>query len=247
VIVRYRDPKYPFYAYLEYKNTLNKLYNDLEDELLRLEVKNAKNGFYVKNDILKDVERIIKKIEKITGKWDLKKVVSKWIKKTMIIHDRRVRKDNVQAYKILKLPTNLKLKKVIKKDLEILTEYNVGLIKTVNERLKDNIKNDIYLALQQNKEFSIREIIKNRIGTGHRNFKLIARDQTLKFNRSLTLAKAYYAGYEEFIFKTSKDDRVRKTHAKLEGKRFKVIGDNAGNRALNDINCRCSREFIIEF
>jgi SPP1 gp7 family putative phage head morphogenesis protein len=232
---------------MAYRDDLNKLYDDLELSLLKNEVKNTKSGFYIKNDILSDVERIIKKIELITGKWDLKKVVSSWIKKTMIIHDRRVRKDNVKAYKVLKLPTNLKLKKIIKKDLEVLSEYNVGLIKTVNERLKDNIKNDIYLAIQQNKEFSIREIIKNRIGTGHRNFKLIARDQTLKFNRSLTLAKAKHAGYEEFIYRSSRDEKVRKTHAVLDGKRFEVDSSNAGNNALNDINCRCSREFVLEF
>jgi SPP1 gp7 family putative phage head morphogenesis protein len=82
--------------------------------------------------------------------------------------------------------------------------------------------------------------------------RLIARDQVLKLNAQVTQARHEAAGVTEFVWRTSKDERVREDHKILDGKRFRyddppVVDRRRGDRALPGVHfqCRCIAEPVI--
>jgi SPP1 gp7 family putative phage head morphogenesis protein len=81
---------------------------------------------------------------------------------------------------------------------------------------------------------------------------LIARDQVLKLNNGVTQARHVAAGVTEYVWRTSKDERVRSRHKTLEGTRQQydtppVVDLRTGRRAHPgfDYQCRCTAEPII--
>lgn len=76
--------------------------------------------------------------------------------------------------------------------------------------------------------------------------ELIARDQVLKLNAEVTQKRHEAAGITEFVWSTSRDERVRPDHKALEGKRYRyddppVVDRRRGTRGLPGIHfqCRC--------
>ena len=81
---------------------------------------------------------------------------------------------------------------------------------------------------------------------GKNRARLIARDQTAKFNDSLSQLRMLNAGIEEYEWLTARDDRVRRTHKANDGKTFRndtppPITGHPGH----DVNCRCIRQPVI--
>lgn len=80
---------------------------------------------------------------------------------------------------------------------------------------------------------------------------LIARDQVLKVNSSLTKQRQENAGVLEYIWTTSNDERVRPMHRKLDGTRhswrFPPVVSEDGRREPpgQDFQCRCTATPII--
>lgn len=70
--------------------------------------------------------------------------------------------------------------------------------------------------------------------------RLIARDQISKFNGSLTRLRQTEIGVEEYIWATSRDARVRPSHAALDGKKFSWNKPPAVGHPGEDFQCRCS-------
>lgn len=75
---------------------------------------------------------------------------------------------------------------------------------------------------------------------------LIARDQVLKLNADVTEAQHVAAGITEYVWSTSSDERVRKSHRDLDGQRFKyseppIVDVRTGRRENpgRDFQCRC--------
>lgn len=80
--------------------------------------------------------------------------------------------------------------------------------------------------------------------------RFLARDQTSKFNAALTQTRAEASGSDKYKWRTSQDERVRPSHARLEGKifLFRRPPKVAPNRRCNpgeDYNCRCTAEIVI--
>ena len=77
--------------------------------------------------------------------------------------------------------------------------------------------------------------------------KLIARDQVQKLNNDLTRLRQTEMGVEEYIWRTSKDERVRPTHKANDGKRFKWNSppSDTGHPG-HDVQCRCTAEAVFD-
>ena len=82
--------------------------------------------------------------------------------------------------------------------------------------------------------------------------QLIARDQVLKLNNGVTQARHVAAGVTEYVWRTSRDERVRSRHKELEGTTQAyteppVVDRRTGRRAHpgGDYQCRCTAEPII--
>lgn len=69
--------------------------------------------------------------------------------------------------------------------------------------------------------------------------ELIARDQTLKLNGALTEIRQRSAGVDEYVWSTSLDERVRDSHAVLEGQRFSWSSPPEVGHPGQDFQCRC--------
>ncbi len=75
--------------------------------------------------------------------------------------------------------------------------------------------------------------------------ELIARDQTLKLNALVTKERHAAAGIQTYIWTTSSDERVRETHAALEGQEFswedppEINDDGDTGCPGEDYQCRC--------
>ena len=62
--------------------------------------------------------------------------------------------------------------------------------------------------------------IRKVYGSSRRRAELIARDQTAKLNGQIQRAQQLDAGVTEYIWSTSGDERVRRSHRELNGRKF---------------------------
>lgn len=69
--------------------------------------------------------------------------------------------------------------------------------------------------------------------------ELIARDQTLKLNGQINEARQTAAGVDKYTWSTSRDERVRESHAELEGEVFDWSSPPEVGHPGQDFQCRC--------
>lgn len=120
---------------------------------------------------------------------------------------------------------------------------NVGLIKTIGDRLFDDIES---LTLRnfragQRADVIAAEIIK-RTKVAESRAKLIARDQINKLWGDLNRHRQTQAGVQTYKWRTAKDERVRKLHADREGKTFSWNEPPSDGHPGQPIQCRCWAE-----
>jgi SPP1 gp7 family putative phage head morphogenesis protein len=91
--------------------------------------------------------------------------------------------------------------------------------------------------------------IQEETGATESRARLIARTETTTFNSQLSIARHTAAGIKEFTWSTSNDERVRESHADLDGKVFAYSDPPLvdGERTLpgQTYNCRCSAIAIL--
>lgn len=92
----------------------------------------------------------------------------------------------------------------------------------------------------------IKEEIKKGFDIGERRARLIARDQTNKFNGNLTELRQRELGIVKYQWSTSLDERVRSTHKSKHGKIFSWSKPpRFTGHPGNEIRCRCTAQPII--
>ncbi len=93
---------------------------------------------------------------------------------------------------------------------------------------------------------ALRSQIEERLGVTRSKAELLARDQVLKLNGQLTHELQTAAGIEEYIWTTGGDERVRASHAELDGTRQRwdtppvVSDDGRTGHPGDDFQCRCT-------
>lgn len=131
---------------------------------------------------------------------------------------------------------------------------NVGLIKSIPEDTLDRMRGIVYDGFVDGKTTArIVKEIKRAYGVSRRRAELIARDQTAKLNGQIQRAQQLDAGITEYIWSTTGDERVRKSHRALNGKRFSwddppVVDERTGRRCHpgQDFQCRCIGRPVFE-
>lgn len=124
-------------------------------------------------------------------------------------------------------------------------DYNVDLIKTIPEDTLDKMRDIVYDGFTKGKTTTrIVKEIQHTYGVSKRRAKLIARDQTAKLNGKIQQAQQQDAGITEYIWDTSGDERVRKSHRELNGKKFSwndppLNSDGRRCHPGEDYQCRC--------
>lgn len=133
-------------------------------------------------------------------------------------------------------------------------DRNVALIKD----LALNQINDIR-GILENAEINalqidvLRKQIQDNFKVSESKAELLARDQTLKLNGEITQVRQTNAGITQYMWTTSRDERVRPDHEELEGTiqawAIKPIVDQKTGRTGHpgeDYQCRCTAFPILE-
>lgn len=116
-------------------------------------------------------------------------------------------------------------------------EANIQLVIDAGEDYAQDVAD--VLRDPENRGLSVKEladVLADRADVSDSRAQLIARDQTLRLNRQITATRQQNAGVSKFTWSTSMDERVRPTHAALEGK---VFSWSSPPPEIDDINCRC--------
>lgn len=118
---------------------------------------------------------------------------------------------------------------------------NVELITSIPEKYFDRVERYVVEAVTTGTRHET--LAKGIYEIGQSTFRraqLIARDQTSKMTGSFNRIRQSSIGIDEYVWSTSKDERVRPTHIENEGKRFRwdTPPEETGHPG-EDIQCRC--------
>jgi len=136
----------------------------------------------------------------------------------------------------------------VKDLMDLFVEGNTGLITSVTQTQAEQIGQIVQRNLVSGVTMAdTAKEIAERTDVAASRVKLIARDQTQKLNAQLGSARMQSAGVSKYEWSTSRDERVRETHASKEGRIFEFQDPPAdtGNPG-EDINCRCVAIPVLE-
>ena len=140
---------------------------------------------------------------------------------------------------------------------------NVSLVRSVAESSLSDLEKTIFSMVRGGESIAdIRQQIEERYAVSENRARLIARDQVNKFNGQLTEERQTRLGVEQYIWRTSEDQRVRgvfnsntngPNHVRLNGVVFDwskapITNRNKGerNHPGGDIQCRCWAEPVMD-
>jgi len=126
---------------------------------------------------------------------------------------------------------------------------NVELIRSIPLQLQGDLIKHVTETIEKH-GFNEQKLIKtlnNRFNVAGSRAKLIARDQTSKTIGALTKARHQQIGITEYVWITSNDERVRSSHASLNGSKQEwATPPPVSGHPGHSIQCRCVAQAVIE-
>jgi SPP1 gp7 family putative phage head morphogenesis protein len=136
----------------------------------------------------------------------------------------------------------------LKDFVQLFTESNVGLIKSIPDKFFGEIESMVReAAVTGLRPEDFADDIEERFGVSESKARLLARDQVSKFNGELTRIRQGRLGIISYFWRSSKDERVRESHAAQEGQEYKWDDPpSETGHPGQDYQCRCTAEPNIE-
>ena len=143
-------------------------------------------------------------------------------------------------------------------EVQIALDRSVALIQGLSDTMQRDVAHVIWMgASNQTPADEVGQQIAERIGIGRRRADFIARDQLATVNGELTRARHQRLGGEEYIWDTSRDERVRgnpqglyprarPSHFVREGRAFRWSAPPEGGHPGHAPGCRCRARPLIE-
>lgn len=127
---------------------------------------------------------------------------------------------------------------------------NVRLIQSISEKYFGDIETLVNDAVRSGSSTAdlaaaLYDDIDGRFDVSESRADLIARDQISKLNGDIAQAQQTDLGIIQYIWRTSLDERVRESHAILEGETFDWDDPPEVGHPGEDFQCRCTAEPII--
>lgn len=138
---------------------------------------------------------------------------------------------------------------------QAFVQGNVALIKTVSADYFGRVEALVYDGVRQGTPWRqlAASLRTGPLAVSQRRAELIARDQVSKYNGQLSKLRQTQAGVDEYIWRTSRDARVRHDHAELDGTTQSwdspPVVDKASGRhghPGDDYQCRCYAEPVLD-
>ena len=126
-------------------------------------------------------------------------------------------------------------------------EENVALIRTIPPRLREQLLIDMneFLATNPFDRGGLREVVDRGGRSSGFNARRIARDQVNKAVGQFSRMRQTDVGVTRYVWRTSLDERVRPTHADLEGTEQSWDAAPVDGHPGEAIQCRCRAEPVI--
>lgn len=131
---------------------------------------------------------------------------------------------------------------------------NVDLITSIPTQQLDQVSAVVEAAWEKGERVeSLRAKLQERFDVSKSRADLIARDQVLKLNGQVTRERQQASGITEYVWVTSRDERVRDAHAELDGTRQRwdappqVDEDGTTAHPGEHYMCRCVGVPILSF
>ncbi|MFY0735630.1 minor capsid protein [Aurantimonas sp. NFXS3] len=127
---------------------------------------------------------------------------------------------------------------------------NASLIKSLGDDAVKRVEQATYQAILQGQTAAqLRKRMTEEFGVLDSRAKLIARDQVSKLTSDLNRRRHEQAGVTSYVWMSSRDERVRERHRKLDGKEYKYGEPTGAEQGLppgQPIQCRCVARGIVE-
>jgi SPP1 gp7 family putative phage head morphogenesis protein len=171
-----------------------------------------------------------------------------------MVNDRAKKNVAAVARKVDIEPEPLFNDKDLRGYMENIVDQNVGLIRSIPEEKLSGLKNKLVAAVTADQpQAEIRDMLKSHYRLTKSRASLIARDQTNKLNGALNQYRQKQIGGKRYVWRTSRDERVRPDHKRLDGKTFSWDNPpvvNTSTRARgnpgDDFQCRCTAEIVLQ-
>lgn len=139
----------------------------------------------------------------------------------------------------------------LEKYLERAALRNAGLVTGMTDDLVKKIQMITTNSLIKGDTVgALRKKLKAEFEISDRRAQLIARDQTAKLNADLNKVRHLQAGVTSYVWRTSRDERVRARHARIDNVKYdynEPTGAEDGLEPGQPIRCRCIAQGVVEF
>jgi SPP1 gp7 family putative phage head morphogenesis protein len=213
-----------------------------------IEHADANDEDYLHPDHVSQIERDLRAAALRLAKDPKRLVIFSRVAQSVTAHTREQWAKQVKALLGIDLPkADPSLVKLMEKFRRENTNLIVSLAKDHIERVHKVLKD----AGAGTRVETVRKRIQEQTGAVRSRAALIARDQVLSLNSDVTEARHRAAGVTEYVWRSSRDERVRQLHRELDGTRHRYddppVVDDRGNRGHPGQfwQCRCTAEPII--
>lgn len=135
--------------------------------------------------------------------------------------------------------------------LRLAAARNASLIKSLSDDTVKRVEQAVLDNLiSGNSRETLRKKLVEDFGVADSRAKLISQDQMAKLNADLNQFRHEQAGITQYIWTTSRDERVRQRHRELEGKKYQYgqpTGAEGGLPPGKPVRCRCVGLGVVEF
>lgn len=135
--------------------------------------------------------------------------------------------------------------------LRLKSAQNAALIKGLSDDMVKRVSQAVYDNLVAgNSQKTLRKELTKQFGFADNRAKLIAQNEMSSLNADLNRFRHEQAGITEYIWTTSRDERVRSLHRSLEGKKYaygQPTGAEGGLPPGKPIRCRCIAIAVVQF
>ena len=123
---------------------------------------------------------------------------------------------------------------------------NARRIKNLTNEALDRVESTVLAGFRRGRSNAeIAKGVREAFGVSKRRAKLIARDQVASLNGELTQIRQTRMGVTSYIWRSSRDERVRPSHEDFDGQTFTWAEGSPEGHPGEPINCRCVAEPVL--